>query len=245
MSFLGRRASERFQGRGVAAAGAGAMVVAVAGGLLVHRLLREPRSVAARVTTLPLSARPTPSTWPLEPVVVRRPDDRAIYAKGQRLLAAGDARGALRPLAEVARRFPRDHAVVHDYGVALVRAGVQDLGIFQLDHASRLAPGIGAYRLDLIRALLAAGRAGPAGRELSALLERDPANVEAAALLASVTGGMSVTGSRRREDGQTAFTDDDLGRHRPPQPPAKVSLPESVIPSVAPHAPSASPSPPG
>ena len=263
--YIGRRGSERFQGRGLAAAGAAAVLIALAGGLMLHRLLRDPRSASVPVVTRHPIGQSTPATAPLE-VPVLRQDDGALYARGRRLLAAGDAKGALRPLAEVVRRYPRDHAVVHDYGVALVRAGVEDLGIFQLEHASRLAPGIGSYRLDLIRALLAAGRAGLAQRELRALLDRDPASMEAAVLLASVTDGPSVASnadapgdpsrtelggatnraaSHRPADGRTAFTNDDLGRRRSVPALAKVPLHETVSPGVGPHAAPASPRPPG
>lgn len=240
MSFIGLRGSDRFQGRGVAAVGGAALVLALAGGLLVHRLLRGPDSVPAPdpVAASRAATQPTPPTWETEAPLPRRPEDRANHEKGRRLLAAGDPKGALRPLIEVARRFPRDPAVVHDYGVALVRAGDPDRGIFQLEHASRLAPGNGTYRIDLIRALVAAKRSGPAGRELRALLERDPANVEALALQAQLTesasvhtsgdpggvdlGGASGSAAPSPANGSLAFTNEDLKRRRPTaSPPAE------------------------
>jgi tetratricopeptide (TPR) repeat protein len=174
-----------------------------------------------------------------------RPEDRAIYEKGRRLLAAGDAKGALGPLAEASRRLPRDPVVMHDYGLALVQAGREDLGLFKLEHASRMVPGIGTYRLDLVRALLAAGRRGPAVRELEELLARDPTHLEAAELLASLpamvpeggvaspglaAGSMDLGGasdggeSPRPMEGGAAFTNEDLGQRRTvtasPSPPA-------------------------
>jgi tetratricopeptide (TPR) repeat protein len=179
-----------------------------------------------------------------------RPEDRAIYEKGRRLLADGDAKGALGPLTEAARRLPRDPVVLHDYGLALVRTGNDDLGLFKLEHASRLAPGIGSYRLDLIRALLAAGRQGPAARELRELLARDPTDLVAAELLASLTDGTFTAGgvaspgaavgsvklggaaggagSPRPVEGGAAFTNEDLERRRT-APSAPVVLSPAVV----------------
>jgi predicted Zn-dependent protease len=194
-----------------------------------------------------------------------RSEDRANHEKGRRLLAAGDAKGALRALTEVARRFPGNHAVVHDYGIALVRGGEQELGIFQLEHASRLAPGIGSYRFDLIRALLAAGHQGFAARELGELLARDPTNLEAAELLARITeargtadgaaspgpvsmdlgGAPGSASGPGPADGGATFTNNDLAR-RPAAPRAAV-MPSraTAAPNVSPPALRASPSPPG
>jgi predicted Zn-dependent protease len=138
---------------------------------------------------------------------------------------------ALEPLTEAARALPHDPEVAHDYGLALVRTGDADRGLFQLERASRLAPGIESYRLDLIRALMAAGRRGPAARELQELLTRDPANQGAAEMLASLgvatgsgvgasptmdLGGASGGGSPRPAPVGGAFTNDDLERRRAP-----------------------------
>jgi len=61
--------------------------------------------------------------------VVARPEDRANYEKGRRLLAAGEAKRALEPLTAAARAMPRDAAVAHDYGIALIRTGDTDRGL--------------------------------------------------------------------------------------------------------------------
>jgi len=147
--------------------------------------------------------------------------------------------------------------VVHEYGLALVRAGEVDLGLFQLEHASRLAPGIGSYRLDLIRALLGAGRREPAARELRELLARDPTNLVAAELLASVASAPSAgaaagsvdggaaggAGSPRPMDG-AAFTNEDLEQRRTAPSAPVMRSPAVVAPSASPPAVLASPSPP-
>jgi predicted Zn-dependent protease len=177
---------------------------------------------------------------------VARPEDRLTYEKGRRLLAAGEAKRALVPLTEAARALPRDPAVAHDYGLALVRTGDTDRGLFQLERASRLAPGIESYRLDLIRALLAAGRRGPAARELQEVLTRDPANQGAAEMLAGLgattggaaspaidLGGASASGSPRPAPAGGAFTNDDLGRPSAPR-----ATPAPRAPSVATASPS-------
>jgi Flp pilus assembly protein TadD len=169
----------------------------------------------------------TPDAALTERPAVARPEDRVSYEKGRRLLAAGEAKRALEPLTAAARGLPRDPAVAHDYGLALIRTGDTDRGLFQLERASRLAPGIESYRLDLIRALLAAGRRGPAAVQLREVLTRDPANQGAAEMLASLgattggaasprmdLGGASGSGSPRPAPAGGAFTNDDLGRRR-------------------------------
>jgi tetratricopeptide (TPR) repeat protein len=176
-------------------------------------------------------------TATVELPAVARPEDRVNYEKGRKLLAAGNPKRALEPLTAAARALPRDPDVAHDYGLALVRTGDADRGLFQLERASRLAPGIGSYRVDLIRALLAAGRRGPAARELQEILTRDPANQEAADMLAGLgvaggaggpagaaspsldLGGASGAGSTRPAPVGGSFTNEDLGRrHVSPAP---------------------------
>jgi hypothetical protein len=256
----GRRGSDRIHGRGVAIAGGAMALVAIAAGVLVSRSLRTPvwapiPGAVAEVAAGPSPAS-TPDAVPTGLPAFARPEDRANYEKGRRLLAAGDAKRALGPLTEAARGLPQDPVVAHDYGLALVRAGEEDRGLFHLEHASRLAPGIESYRLDLIRALVVAGRRGPAARELQELLARDPANLGAAEMLASLaaaTGGSpapggaspsmdlggaaSGSGSPRPAPVGGAFTNEDLGRR-----PAAQRLP-SVAPIRPSPAPAASPGP--
>ena len=260
----GRRGSDRIQGRGVAIAGGAMALVALAAGIVISRSLRAPDwapipGAVAEVVGRPSPAS-TPDAAPTDLPAFARPEDRASYERGRRLLAAGDARRALAPLNEAARGLPHDPLVAHDYGLALVRAGDADRGLFQLEHASRLAPGIESYRLDLIRALLVAGRRGPAARELQELLVRDPANQEAAEMLASlgrvtgVAGGEaslgtaapsmdlggagSGTGSSRPAPAGGAFTNEDLGRRPMAQPGATTESPSLAAPRVAPVRPS-------
>jgi Flp pilus assembly protein TadD len=217
-------------------------LVAIAGGVLVWRSLRAPEWAPMPGAVADAAARPAPesvaSAAPVELPAVARPEDRANYEKGRRLLAAGDPKRALEPLTEAARALPHDPVVAHDYGLALVRTGDADRGLFQLERASRLAPGIGSYRVDLIRAQLAAGRRGPAARELQEILTRDPANQEAAEMLASLgvvagsaggpagaasprmdLGGASGAGSPRPAPVGGAFTNEDLERRRAPMAP--------------------------
>jgi len=268
-SSIGRRGSDRFQGRGVAVAGGAVALVALVAGTCVYRSMRGPDwapipGAAMRATT---GRAPSPA-WEMEAPALPdfpRPEDRASYEKGRRLLAAGDAKGALGPLTEAARRLPGEPVVVHDYGLALVRAGHEDLGLFQLEHASRLAPGIGSYRLDLIRAFLAAGRRGPAVRELEELVARDPTNAAAAELLASLTdatvtsaggaspgpapesmdlGGAAGGADSPRPEGGAAFTNEDLGRRRTAPPAPVTPAPAVAAPNASSPALLASPSPP-
>ena len=248
--FTGRRDADRIRGRSLTVAGSVMAVVATAGGVLVWRSLRAPEFAPAPGAVAETAAPPTPASTPaLVPTdvpIVARPEDRANYDKGRRLLAAGEAKRALEPLTAAAHAMPRDAAVAHDYGIALVRTGDTDRGLFQLERASRTAPGIESYRVDLIRALMAAGRRGPAARELQAILARDPANQGAAEMLASLgvgtgsaggaspamdLGGASGGGSPRPTPAGGAFTNEDLERRRAPVAP----------PSLAP----ASPRPPG
>ena len=247
--LAGRRGADRIQGRGLAYAGGGLLLVALAGGVLVWRSLRAPEWAplpgAATERGAPRApAAPSDETSALP--AVARPEDPAEYEKGRRLLAAGEAKRALVPLTEAARGLPRDPAVAHDYGLALIRTGDTDRGLFQLERASRLAPGIESYRLDLIRALLAAGRRGPAARALQEVLTRDPANQGAAEMLAALgattggaaspaidLGGASASGSPRPAPAGGAFTNDDLGRPSAPR-----ATPVPRAPSVAPASPS-------
>src|SRR5260221_3376437 len=159
----GRRGSDRIQGRSMAVAGGAVALVAIAAGVLVSRSLRAPDWARIPGAIAEVVARPSRVSSPEAASVPAfpRPEDRASYEQGRRLLAAGQARPALGPLGDAARRLPQDPAVAHDYGLALVGAGEEDRGLFELEHASRLAPGIPSYRLDLIRALLAAGARGP------------------------------------------------------------------------------------
>ena len=233
--FTGRRDADRIRGRSLTVAGSVMAVVATAGGILVWRSLRAPEFAPAPGAVAETAAPPTPASTPAvvatDVPVVARPEDRASYEKGRRLLAAGEAKRSLEPLTEAARAMPRDAAVAHDYGTALVRTGDTDRGLFQLERASRLAPGIGSYRIDLIRALLAAGRRGPAARELQEVLSRDPSNQGAAEMLASLgvgtgsaagasptmdLGGASGGASPRPAPAGGAFTNEDLERRRAP-----------------------------
>jgi len=236
--WAGRRDADRIQGRGLTLAGGAMALVAIAGGVLVWRSLRAPEwaplpGVVADTAARPASL-PTPDAAATELPAVARPEDRAVYEKGRRLLAAGEMKRALEPLTEAARALPHDPAVAHDYGLALVRTGDADRGLFQLERASRLAPGIESYRMDLIRELMTAGRRGPAARELREILTRDPANQGAAEMLASLgattatgsaggaspamdLGGASGAGSPRPAPVGGAFTNEDLGRRPAPR----------------------------
>ena len=246
--FTGRRDADRIRGRSLTVAGSVMAVVATAGGILVWRSLRAPEFAPAPGAVAETAAPPTPASTPAvvatDVPVVARPEDRANYEKGRRLLAAGEAKRALEPLTAAARAMPRDAAVAHDYGIALIRTGDTDRGLFQLERASRTAPGIETYRVDLIRALMAAGRRGPAARELQEILARDPANQGAAEMLASLgvatgsaggasptmdLGGASGGGSSRSAPAGGAFTNEDLGRRRAPTAP-----PSSAPPSPGP-----------
>jgi hypothetical protein len=252
----GRRGSDRIQGRSLAIAGGAVALVAIAGGVLVSRSLSAPQWAHIPGALAEVVARPSrassPEAAPLPAPAFPRPEDRASYDQGRRLLAAGEVKRAVGPLGDAARGLPQDAAVAHDYGLALVGAGERDRGLFQLEHASRLAPGIESYRVDLIRALLAAGRRGPAARELQELLTRDPTNQSAAEMLAGLSattgaaGGQSApgatpssmdlggaaggSGSPRPGAVGGAFTNEDLGR-RPAAP-----TPSAISPSPAPPA---------
>jgi hypothetical protein len=240
-------------------AGGAIALVALTAGIFVHRSLRgtvwAPLAAADEAAT----PRPPAPAWAMGPPTspaFPRPVDRAGYETGRRLLAAGDAKAALGPLTEAARTLRGNPDVVHDYGLALVRTGQEGLGLFQLEYASRLAPGIRSYRLDFIRALLAAGRRGPAARELGELLARDPTDAVVSELLAGLDSGAVGAPSRVDGDGPapdaarpgpveggSTFTNADLGR--PPAAPRPVPVsPVVTLPSAAPPAGLAAPSPP-
>jgi hypothetical protein len=236
--FTGRRDADRIRGRSLTVAGSVMAVVAAAGGILVWRSLRAPEFAPVSGTVAEAAVPPalasTPAPAATEVPTVARPEDLATYERGRRLLAAGQVKRALEPLTEAARALPHDAAVAHDYGIALMRTGDADRGLFQLERASRLAPGVGSYRIDLIRELMAAGRRGPAARELQEILTRDPANQGAAEMLASLgvatgsaggaspamdLGGAGGGGSPRPAPAGGAFTNDDLERRRAPMAP--------------------------
>jgi hypothetical protein len=261
-SLTGRRDSDRIHNRRVAIVAGVVALVAAAAGVVVYRSLRAPAWAPLPGSLTDTGPRPAPSSTPdsapTELPAFARPEDRASYEKGRRLLAAGDAKRALGPLSDAARGLPRDPVVAHDYGLALVRAGEEDRGLFQLDRASRLAPGITTYRMDLIRALLGAGRRGPAARALEELLARDPANQGAAELLASLTGGTPAGGTAEAGGGATidmggassgaagahpapagtSFTNEDLARRRAAPPAPVLASPAVAPPRPAPVMPS-------
>jgi Flp pilus assembly protein TadD len=122
-------------------------LVAIAAGVLVWRSLRAPAWAPMPGAVADAAARPAPEpaagAATVELPAVARPEDRANYEKGRKLLAAGNPKRALEPLTEAARALPHDPDVAHDYGLALVRTGDEDRGLFQLERASRLAPGSG------------------------------------------------------------------------------------------------------
>jgi predicted Zn-dependent protease len=234
------------------AAGSAIVVVALVCGTVVYRSL----SVSAWApmggeASKDAARRPAPE-WQMAPPplpVFPRPEDRATYEKGRRLLATGEARVALGPLTEAARRFPSDAAVVHDYGLALERAGEVDRALFQLEHAARLAPAVADYRRDLVRALVAAGRKGPAARQIDELLARDPTDPVAAEMLARLAsppaGAPPAAEATIAGNGGTqtraapavgAFTNADLGRPPAPRSPVPV-FPVVTLPAAAPAAP--------
>jgi hypothetical protein len=162
-----------------------AALIAVLTGLLGHRVFRRalspsaaPTQAGARPPVAPVVETPRdPSSWP---------QDRRLFEKGRRLFAAGDVRGALGPLAEASRALPDDAVVANTYGLALLRAGERDRALFNLQRAVLLAPGISTYRVDMARALVAAGRRQAAGQELEAVLRADPGNAAAAEALATL-----------------------------------------------------------
>ena len=251
-SFTGRRGSDRIRDRRVTTTVAVVTLVAAVAGFFIYRSFRSPGFAPLPGTVAEMIAKPntapTPDAGPTELPAATRPEDRASYEKGRRLLAAGDAKRALGPLGDAARAMPRDPVVAHDYGLALVKTGDEDRGLFQLERASRLAPGIGSYRIDLIRALLAAGKRGAAAREVEQVLARDPTNQEAAQLLANLTGappaGAATDGAPTIDMGGAApgvssprpgasagsFTNEDLERRRA-APPAAPSAAPATPPS--------------
>jgi hypothetical protein len=236
----GRRTADRISGRPVWIGIAGAVVAAALIGFYVNRLFQTggwslPGSSPATAVPAPVArAAPEAAAEPDFP----RVEDRAGYQKGRRLLAAGDARGALPPLTDAARALPNDAAVAHELGTALLQTGEEDRGLFHLERAARLAPGIASYRMDLARALATTGRRGPAARELEGILAGEPGHVEAGQLLATVRGrppaaeageaaggGVDMGGAAAADPPRPAtggvFTNDDLERRRgaPASPP--------------------------
>jgi tetratricopeptide (TPR) repeat protein len=219
---------------------AGAVLVAAALGFYVKRMFQTGGWALAGPAVIEASAAPAAAAAATEDApgpAFPRTEDRAAFQSGRRLLAAGDAKGALAPLSNAARMLPNDASVAHEYGTALMQAGEQDRGLFHLERAARLAPGIVSYRMDLARALAAAGRRGPAARELEGVLQREPGHVGAAEALAGLRGqpladesgqlpggGVDLGGAARapgspRPSEGTSFTNDDLARRRgaPPE----------------------------
>jgi tetratricopeptide (TPR) repeat protein len=245
----GRRAADRIGVRGVWLGIGAAVLAAGLVGLYVNRTFRTGRWALTPDPDATGGVLPRAPAAPAEPHPEPRfpaTEDRASYQKGRRLLAAGDAKAALAPLSDAVRALPNDAAAAHEYGLALVQSGEHDRGLFQLEKAARLAPGISSYRVDLARALAAAGRRGQAQRELDALLQRDPANAAAVEARAALGGpaatdaspapgdGVDLGGAAReptpagaatgaeppRPAAGTAFTNDDLAKRRsgPPAP---------------------------
>jgi tetratricopeptide (TPR) repeat protein len=243
----GRRTADRIAVRGVWLGIGAAVLAAALIGLYVNRTFRSgrvallPSPAAAGGLEPAVPSATEPAAEPAFPAA----EDRASYQKARRLLAAGDTRAALAPLSDAVRAVPDDAVVAHEYGMALVQNGEDDRGLFHLERAARLAPGIASYRVDLARALAAAGHRGRAQRELDVLLQRDPANAAAAEARAALGGlparegspspggSVDLGGAARapapaaasdppRPAAGTAFTNDDLARRRggPPAPKA-------------------------
>jgi hypothetical protein len=216
-----------------------AALLSVLAGLLAYRMFRPvlspsaaPRQAGAGPPIAPaVETPPQPSSWP---------QDRGVFEKGRRLFAAGDVRGALGPLAEASRALPDDPVVANTYGLALLRVGERDRALFNLQRAVLLAPGISTYRVDMARALVAAGRRQAAAQELEAVLRADPGNAAAAETLAILAppaphDTAPVDGPIRG----SAYTNEDLERMHPGAP----SSPGAAIsPTASPGAP---PSPDG
>jgi Flp pilus assembly protein TadD len=144
------------------------------------------------------------------------PQDRRLFEKGRRLFAAGDVRGALGPLAEASRLLPHDPVVANAYGLALLRVGERDRALFNLQRAVLLAPGFPSYRVDMARALVAAGRREAAVQELEAVLRADPANAAAAEVLATLD--MQAPSDQAAAGGAArggVYTNEDLERRHP------------------------------
>jgi len=192
-----------------------AALIALLTGLVAYRIFRRALSPSAAPTQAGihpqvapvLGTPPTPSS-PLE--------DRRLFEKGRRLFAAGDLRGALGPLAEASRLLPYDAVVANTYGLALLRAGEKDRALFNLQRAVLLAPGISSYRVDMARALAAAGRREAAVQELEAILRADPGSAAAAEALAAFAGQApydpAAAGGAARNG---VYTNEDLERRHP------------------------------
>jgi hypothetical protein len=246
-SVFGRRGLVVLSALAVLLASAAVFVArgALHGGVRGHTASSEPAAGAG-------AAAPLPDVGD-EPVAPPGAGDPRALDRGRRLLEGGRAAEAVRVLSRAVAASPNDALAAHLYGLALHRSGSRDRGLFQLERAARLAPGVASYRLELARTLAASGRQAEARRHLEAVLRVDPGNAAARQALrpeeapAGADAGVDLGGAPGpREPGApgSSFTDEDLRRYRSPAsprpPPASAPSPPAG-PSPLPAAPTPGP----
>jgi predicted Zn-dependent protease len=108
------------------------------------------------------------------------------FDEGRRLLAAGDAAGAVAHLGQAVADAPDNALYRNFYAKALLAAGSADEAIRQFDVALRLSPDDVGFLSDAARTLDRAGHAVEAARAYEAILARQPRNELALHDLASL-----------------------------------------------------------
>ena len=246
VAMIGRRTADRVMTRRVIAAVVGALLVALAGGLLLLHVLRtdafQTSPVLADTTPAPtLPAADGASAWP-PPAETASPSPSAAdalrtAARGRALLARGNVKAAIAALTEAAQVLPNDAEIAHLYGAALWRYGAQDRAIFQLRHALLLARDNPVFREDLARALQNAGRNVEAMRvlregETIGVSPLPPDGSQAMGLSPEPAGdGANMGGAGNgRYAGRTTFTDADLHSR-----PAPIATPAAAEPTPEPQ----------
>ena len=115
-------------------------------------------------------------------------DARALIEAGEERFAAGDVVGAIERFGAATRLAPAEVTGWNDLAVALHQLARPDAGSC-LDTALFVDPDDRDARLNRASVRLAGGDAAGAADDARHLLERDPANADAAQLLAAARGG--------------------------------------------------------
>jgi tetratricopeptide (TPR) repeat protein len=173
--------------------GAGvSLLTTIAGvGLLVAAFLwlrgnrAEPLKPEPSIFTVPAGERPRqtpPATTAAGPVS----PGLSLLSRGEALLVAGNAAGALPLLAEAVGLLPDNSKAHYLHAGALWHTGSRDEAVGEYRRAIELDPSARLYRSDLAKALGSLGRREEAAAEYEALLGVDPRSPGALRDLAAI-----------------------------------------------------------
>jgi predicted Zn-dependent protease len=151
-------------------------------------------AVIARSEKQSPDQRPNPNiftlpTLPASPAAARpqaKDTGKDGFDDGMRRLLAGDAAGAVAPLAQAVAAEPDNPLYRNTYAKALLAAGSSDEALRQFEAALRLSPDNVSYLSDAARTMDRAGKLAEAARAYETILLRQPRNEQALGDLASL-----------------------------------------------------------